>query len=317
MASRMNPGFGRTVALLLVYLLWGSTYAANEIMLETIPPLLGTSSRFLIAGVVLCAFLLPGQGWRRFRMPLTWLGSAAVAGLFTLAAARGLVTYGQQFASSGLAALIVATVPLWIVLYRALGGDRARPVVLLGVVVGFVGIALLCLPSGLDIAEFSAVGIAALLVAALCEAGGTFGTARLAMPSDPLVTVTIQMSTAGTALLVLSFVTGELHTDVVSEASAASLLAVLYLAVPGGVVPFACLVWLLRTAPMSIASTYAYVNPAIALLLGWLLLGERLPPVALAGGALVLVAVVTVIRYDSRTAGNPDDQEHHAGRATP
>src|SRR4051812_22736000 len=105
----MTYGIRVLVALVLVYILWGSTYAAIEIMLETIPPLLGTALRFLVAGLVLCAVLLPGRGWSRFRMPLAQARNAALAGLLTLAAARGLISFGQQFAGSGTAALLVAS----------------------------------------------------------------------------------------------------------------------------------------------------------------------------------------------------------------
>ncbi|HEU5473645.1 MAG TPA: EamA family transporter [Actinophytocola sp.] len=302
------------VALLMVYLLWGSTYAAIEVMLETIPPLLGTALRFVIAALVLCAFLLPGHGWRRFRVPPAQAGNAVIAGLLTLAAARGLISYGQQFVDSGLAALMVASVPVWIMLYRMIGGDRARPVAMLGIAMGFLGIALLCLPAGAGVAALPVAGVAALLVAAACEAAGMFGTSRLAMPPDPLATVTIQMAAAGVALLLMAAVTGEFNTF--GAPSLASALSVLYLAIPGGVVPFACLIWLLRNAPVSIASTYAYVNPAIALVLGWLLLDEQVRPIALLGGALVLAAVIMVIRAEHRGDHGPKAVERTGNSST-
>ncbi|WP_158073538.1 EamA family transporter [Actinophytocola xanthii] len=273
------------LALLAVYLLWGSTYTAIEIMLETVPPLLGTGVRFLLAALVLSAFLLPRGGRDRLRLPFVQLRNAALAGLLTLAAARGLVSFGQQFTASGPAALLVATVPLWIVLYRVPGPERPRPREFTGVVAGLAGLALLCLPGSTGVSALSA---AALLTAAACEAAGAFGTAALAMPEDPLTVAGVQLATSGAALVVLSAATAEFEEMAFGQVSAASALAVLYLAVPGGVVPFACLVWLLRTTSVSTASTYAFVNPVVAVLVGWLLLGEPPQPAMLAGGALVL-----------------------------
>jgi drug/metabolite transporter (DMT)-like permease len=317
-------------ALLIVYLCWGSSYAAITIMLRSIPPLTGTALRFLIASALLTLVVTARTGVRRLRLPLRHYVNAAVTGLLVLGIARALVSMAQQYISSGLTAVIVASVPLWILLLRYVSREHPPTLSMIAVAAGFVGICQVLLPSGSEGGEMSVQGLILLLIAALSEAVGAFGTSRLDLPDDPLVIALIQALTAGIGLSVAAFGMGELSTIDPMHWEAASVLALLYLAVPSGVIPLVALIWLLRNASVSVVSTYAYVNPVVALLIGGLFLHERLTPDVLRGTAFILAAVVVVENSESawprllwkkrdrkRTARIPRRQVRAAMRSKP
>jgi drug/metabolite transporter (DMT)-like permease len=287
-------------ALSIVYVIWGSTYLAIRVMVEDVPPLLGAGLRFAIAGVAMLAFLA-ARG-RSIRVAPRSLAAAALIGLLLPAGGNGLVTVAERDVPAGLAALLIASVPLWLVLMRStVGGERVHRGTLAGVAVGFVGLALLLLP-GSRPAEATAFGIVLVLVAALSWATGSFLSPRLSLPSDPFVSTGWQMVAGGGAMLIGALVTGEAADLHLADTATKSLLAFAYLVVGGSLVAFTAYAWLLQNVPISKVATYAYVNPLVAVLLGWALLSEELSVGTLAGAALIVASVATIVRRESRPA---------------
>lgn len=284
-------------ALGVVYVLWGSTYLANRLIIATVPPLLSGGLRFLVGGALLALVVLAVAGRAAFRMTRSQLGTTALTGVLLPAWGNGLVTLGQQQVASGLAALLIASVPLWIVALRAATGDRPRRSTFLGVGVGVAGLALLLLagPSGGSggVLGSASWGPWLVLLAGLGWATGTFATTRLPVPPNPFALAAVQMLVGGAVLLSVSLAIGD-RLDVARVATVA-WWAWAYMAVVVSLGAFSAYAYALATLPVSTVATYAYVNPVIAVLLGALVVGERFSALQLAGGAVVLVAVVLVI----------------------
>jgi drug/metabolite transporter (DMT)-like permease len=228
------------------------------------------------------------------------LAAAALIGLLLPAGGNGLVTVAERDVPAGLAALLIASVPLWVVILRStVGGERVNGGTLAGVAVGFAGLGLLLLP-GSRPAEATAGGILLVLVAAGSWATGSFLSPRLSLPSDPLVSTGWQMVAGGGAMLVGALVTGEAGDLHLADTATKSLLAFAYLVVGGSLVAFTAYAWLLQNVPISKVATYAYVNPLVAVLLGWALLSEELSIGTLAGAALIVASVATIVRRESK-----------------
>lgn len=286
-------------ALGAIYLIWGSTYLAIRVMVETVPALLGAGVRFVLAGVVMLAFLALRGGARRVRLDRTMLVRVAVVGTLLAAGGNGLVTVAEKDVPSALAALIVATMPLWIVVIRSLFSDRPAPATLAGVALGFAGVALLLLPGnrpdGVPLGPTLVI-----VVAAISWASGSFVSQRVTMPADPLVSTAWQMLFGGIVLTAAAVPAGELGEVDVAAFSADSLWALAFLIVIGSLVAYSAYSWLLQNAPISQVATYAYVNPMVAVLLGWLILDEQIPPMMLVASAVIVVAVATIVRNEAR-----------------
>jgi drug/metabolite transporter (DMT)-like permease len=285
------------VALGVVYVLWGSTYLANRFLITTVPPLLAGSARFTVGGALLAVVVLATAGPRAFRMTRAQLATTALSGLLLPAWGNGLVVLGQQHVASGLAALLIASVPLYIVALRAVTGDRPGGATVAGVAVGAVGLGLLVLvgPSG---GSGGTVGDAwwgpwLVLLAGLGWATGTFATTRLAVPPNPFALAAVQMLVGGAILGVAGSAIGE-RLDL-GAVSPVSWWAWVYMSVVVSLGAFSAYAYALATLPVSTVATYAYVNPVIAVLLGVTLAGERFSALQLVGGAVVLSAVVMVI----------------------
>jgi drug/metabolite transporter (DMT)-like permease len=284
-------------ALGIVYFAWGSTYVGIRYMDRTVPPLIGAGIRYLVAGIAMYAFLAVRRGTLP-RIPARELRSVALVSILLLTAGNGFVSVAERHVPAGWASLVVASVPLWLLLFRFLSGERPGRATLAGLGVGFVGVALLVVRGG----HGQGVTIPDLLIvvgAALAWAIGSFASSRLPMPADTTLGTAVEMLIGGGALAVLGPMLGE-HWSAVGSASAASLLGIAYLAVGGSIVAFTAYVWLLQNAPISQISTYAYVNPLVAVVLGALLLGERITAIAAIGGTIILVAVAVVIRAEVR-----------------
>ena len=285
------------VALAAVYIAWGSTYVGIRIMDETIPPLIGAGIRYLLAGAGMYAF----QWARRGAPPqLRWreLASVALVSVLLLVLGNGFLSYAERNVPAGLAALVVASVPLWLLVIRILTRDRPQRATLAGLSVGFLGVGLLVLRGG----EQQGVSMPELLIvlgASLAWALGSWASSRLPMPCDAATGTALEMLIGGAVLAGLGPLLGESWTAVAEHASAHSLLAVVYLALMGSVLAFTAYVWLLQNAPISQVSTYAYINPVVAVLLGALLLGEQLTTITMVGGAIILLAVALVIRAEA------------------
>lgn len=282
-------------ALSVVYVLWGSTYVANRFVLASVPPLFAVALRFLVGGALLTVVVLVVAGRVAFRMTRAQFATTALSGLLLPAWGNGLVVVAQQGVSSGLAALLIAAVPLWIVVLRLLTGDRPRAATFGGVAVGVVGLGVLVLAGP---ASGGAHGSAwwgpwVVLLASLGWATGTFATTRLPVPPNPFALAAVQMLTGGVIMLVVAAISGE-RLDF-GAVTTMSWVAWAYVTVIVSVGAFSAYAYALASLPVSTVATYAYVNPVIAVTLGVFVAGERFTVVQLIGGAIVLVAVVLVV----------------------
>ncbi|MDQ6874501.1 MAG: EamA family transporter [Actinomycetota bacterium] len=285
------------LALGTVYLVWGSTYLAIKVAIETLPSLVHAGLRFLIAGVIVVGVVAVTRP-AALRITRSQFASVAAAGVLLLLGGNGLVVLGEEGVASGLAALFVAALPLWIVVLRALFGDRPARTTVCGVAVGFAGVAVLLRPGA---GGSSDLGHGALVVgASLCWAIGSFLATRRPMPANPFVATGLEMLCGGAALLAVGLARGELSGFSIAHVSGRSWFAFAYLIVFGSLAAFTAYVWLLGSAPVSQVATYAYVNPAVAVVLGALVLGERVNLTVLAGGLIILVAVAVVVAEEGR-----------------
>jgi drug/metabolite transporter (DMT)-like permease len=296
------PGRGAVLAALgAVYLVWGSTYLAIRFAVATLPPFLMAGVRFTVAGALL-------YGWRRGvgfprPTPAQWRTAAVVGGLMLLGGNGGVV-WAEQWVESGAAPLIVASVPLWMVLMDWLrpGGRRPGPAVWLGIALGLAGVAIL-----LGVPEAGPgylEGGIVLVLASVAWAAGSLYSRSATLPA-PLLATGMQMLTGGALLLVAGVLGGELSGLDPSTFSTRSLLAVAYLIVFGSLVGYSAYVWLLRVTPPALASTYAYVNPLVAVLLGWLLAGERMSARILLASLVIVSAVALITNTGVRRVARP------------
>lgn len=302
MSSRAAPALAPAspirvaVALVTLYLVWGSTYLAIRVVVESIPPLTGSAVRFLIAGSLLyAATIRRGDAASDRPGRLEWRDAAIIGGLL-LAGGNGLLAVGEQTVPSGIAALIIATLPIWVaILGRVFFGVVLTRTIILGTVIGFAGVAVLVWPSG-GSGGLDPFGVAVVLLSPVFWATGSLFSRTAHVPRRPLVGTAMQMLAGSAVLFVLAVVTGDLFRVRAAEITATSLAALVYLIVVGSLVGYTTYVWLLRVAPISLVATYAYVNPVIAVLLGALVLAEPLEPRTLAAGAIIIVAVAVIVR---------------------
>jgi len=282
-------------ALVVVYVLWGSTYLAIRVAVEDMPPLLSASARFFTAALLMGTFLVIRSGPSVLRVRPRELRGAAVVGVLLLAGGNGGVVLGERTVPSGLAALLVAMVPLWLILLRTVTGARPRLLTWVGVLIGFVGLGVLVLPGGG--AGGGTAGILFIVGATMCWSVGSFMSQRMPMPANPFAATVWEMLAGGVALLAIGLARGELPGDF-GAASASSWVALGYLVVFGSIVAYSAYVWLLQNAPISLVSTYAYVNPVVAVFLGALILSEPVTGAIIAGGAIVVAGVALVVRAE-------------------
>ncbi|MCF6469303.1 EamA family transporter [Nonomuraea sp. MG754425] len=284
-------------ALAIVYVVWGSTYLGIMIAIETMPPMLHGAMRFVTSALLLVGFLLATKRLAPFRMSLRQFGGAALVGLLLLTGGNGMVAVAEQHISSGLAALLVAAVPLWLVLLRVVARDRPAVLTLAGVLVGFVGVAALSLNGGGE--QAGTTGIVVILLGSLSWSIGSFLSARVPMPANVWTASAVEMLAGGLGLAVAGLVTGE-RLDV-AAVSGRSWAALAYLVLVGSLVGFTAYTWLLGNAPISLVSTYAYVNPVVAVLLGVLVLDEHVTTQIVLGGVVILIGVALVVSIERRS----------------
>jgi drug/metabolite transporter (DMT)-like permease len=282
-----------------VYLIWGSTYLAIRVMVETVPSSFGAGVRFVVAGLLLLGVLAARGGLRRIRVTTPMLLRLAAVGSLLAAGGNGLVTVAEKHVPSGLAALLIASMPLWIVVYRSIARDRVGAATLAGVVVGFAGVALLLLPGNRP-AGVPLGSSLLIILAAASWAMGSFMSQRMTMPPDPLVSTGWQMLCGGLVMLVAALASGEATSVDVGAFSAKSVAALLYLVAIGSLVAYSAYTWLLQNAPIAKVATYAYVNPMVAVILGWAILGEHVPPMMLAASAVIVGSVASIVRTEGR-----------------
>src|SRR5215216_5539144 len=301
------------LALATVYLVWGSTYLAIRVMVETVPPLLGSGMRFLLAGAVLYPVLLARRGWAGVRVPARQVGASALVGCLFLAGGTGLVTAAERDVPSGLAAVLVAAMPLVVVLLRRLAGEAVPRATAVGVLVGLAGVAVLVLP-GNPAPEAGWFGLALILVADASMAVASFASGRLPVPDDTLVATALELLAAGAVLGLAGLLAGEARGLALDRLSGASLAALGYLIVAGSLIAYTAYVWLLANAPVSQATTHTHVNPVVAIALGWLVLHEPVALATLAGAALVIGSVAAVVGHESPAEPAPRPFRDGSGR---
>jgi drug/metabolite transporter (DMT)-like permease len=314
-AARRSP---ISIGMLILYLVWGSTYLGIAIAVDTIPPFVMAATRFLVAGLVLVA-LSAIRDRRSLTLPTRreWRDSAIVGALL-LGGGMGMVAFGEQTVPSGITALLIAVMPVWIaVLGRIFLRERLPRLAVVGIVVGFAGVAILIGPSAVGGAgALDALGLGAIILSPISWATGSlFASRRAVLPGRPFLATGIQMICGGLVLVALSLVSGELASFRIQAVSTASLTALLYLTVVGSLIAFTAFGWLLRVAPLPLVATYAYVNPIVAVILGALLHGEPVDPRTVLAGTVIVAAVALIVTARGRLpAPRPTTAELPPGR---
>ncbi|MFF3291191.1 EamA family transporter [Streptomyces sp. NPDC003023] len=285
-------------ALAIVYVVWGSTYLGIRIVVETMPPFISAAGRFVVAGLILGALVAWRQGPSALKVTRAQLASAATVGLLLLLGGNGLVVLAETSIPSGLAALLIAVVPAWVVVLRRVSGDRPGLGAYAGVALGLAGLAVLTLP-GLS-GDVRITGVLTVVAATVLWSVGSFSSSRIPMPANPFAASAYEMVAGGIGCGLVALGRGEHHGFALGDVSTRSWVALAYLVVFGSLIAFTAYAWLLHTAPLSLVATYAYVNPVVAVLLGALVLDERLSwPIAV-GGAVVVAGVFLIVSTERR-----------------
>jgi drug/metabolite transporter (DMT)-like permease len=276
-------------AFAAIYIIWGSTYLGILLAIETIPPFLMAGARFFLAGLILLALT-----WRSVRVvpTRTQLRNSAAIGLLLLFGGNGAVVLSEKMVPSGLAALLVSMVIVWVVLldWASPGGKKPTKAIVAGLVLGVIGLLVLVGPSLVGNGNLRLAGIVLLMFGSLSWAAGTVLARHIELPKSGTLSTAVQMLAAGVAFLLLSLIMRE-H---VGSVSTKSLLGFLYLVTFGSLVAFSAFVWLLKVSTPAKVATYAYVNPVVALFLGWAFAGEALSLRTIAASAIIIGAVALI-----------------------
>jgi len=286
------------LALLAIYIAWGSTYLSIRFALETMPPFLLAAGRFLIAGSVLCTWRFAARDSRPSRLELR---SAIFVGILLIVGGNGSVVWAQQRVASGVTSLIVAAAPLFMVVIDALrpGGQRTNLQTWIGVLIGLMGIFVLVAPNQHTGTSLDLIGVAVLLMAAFFWSLGSLYGREAQLPKSSLLATGIEMLAGGSGLLILATLTGEWGHFDLAAVSTRSWLGLLYLICVSGLIGFSAYNWLLKVAPTPLVATYAYVNPLVAVFMGYFLAGETLNARILIATAIIVgsVALINSARY--------------------
>ncbi len=296
---------GRVLAAFAaVYVIWGSTYFFIRVAIETMPPLLMVGVRYVVAGSVLLAITSRLPGREQDRIGRRQWRAAAITGALLLLGGNGGVAYGEQFIPTGMTALVVATVPVWIAVFGALFlRGRLHGLAVVGLGLGLLGTVVLVAPrtgGGGDLGH-----MLLLLCSPLTWAIGSLYATRGALPRRPLVATGMEMLCGGVLLCLAGLAIGEAGAVHLERISMASWLSMLYLIVFGSLLAFTCYIWLLTQVPTTAVATYAYVNPLVAVLLGWAFLGEPVTAQTLVAAALIIAAVAVILSRSPTTPAPP------------
>lgn len=286
------------LAMFCVYLFWGGTYLGMKIAIESMPPFLMAGVRFLLAGVLL--YIVSRTSGAK-RPPLReWVGTAPI-GILLLVGGNGGIAWAEQHVPSSLAALLVATMPFWISLFNWLiwKGKRPNRYVVLGLIMGFAGIVWMVMASKQSTESGTVSNLIGPLVCLLAAISWSFGSTWsrfVSKPSSPMMYTAVQMLTGGTVLSLIALFSGDFQRFEWSSMTMRTWFAFGYLVLFGSFVAYNAYVWLLQNADLAMVSTYTYVNPVVAMLLGWAIGGEILHPAMLGAAAVILCAVVLITR---------------------
>ena len=306
MSAQSSQGISKSqltwLSLWTVYLIWGSTYFAIAYVIESMPPLLAMGIRFLIAGLLLALIISLRQGTSELKIPRAELKSSLLMGFLLLGFGIGTVSIAQAYVPSGIVALIIAALPLWIAIFRTISGEQLVKLSWLGLVIGFAGVALLLKPGSItpvsDI-ENSKLFLFMLLVLLgnIGWALGTFLAPRFPLPKNTLVFTAYEMLAGGVSLTLAGFIKGESISDFL-DATSWSWVWFFYLVFFGSIVAYTAYLWLVANAPVSLTATYAYVNPIIAVALGAIFLDELITSAYAIGGLIILIGVILVVSVE-------------------
>jgi len=289
--------------MIVLYLVWGSTYLGMKVAIGTIPPFVMGCFRFIPAGILLSGVVLVRGRSTIARPSLAQVRDSAIVGGFLLIGGTGLVAWGEQTIPSGVAALLIGLMPMWLAIFgRVAYGERVHPLVAAGIAIGVLGIAILAWPVG-GVGTLDPAGLLALVIAPVLWAAGTLYAARRAvLPRPALFATGIEMIAGGIGFGILALVTGETTGFELAAVSATSWFGIVYLIVVGSLIGFTTFAWLLTVAPLPRISTYAYVNPVVAVVLGWLIIGEPLTGRTVVAAVVITVAVVLIVTARGRAA---------------
>jgi len=288
-----------------IYTIWGSTYLAIRYAVQTMPPFLMATARFIVSGIILYAY----SRWRGTPPPSRrqWR-NATIAGAFLLVGGNGAVVWAEQYVPSGLTALLVSVLPFWLVIIDWVrpNGVRPRPAVVIGIILGLVGIYVLVNPAASSgQTAVRPLGAIVLILGSLSWALGSFFSRDADLPASGIMRTGVEMIAGGFLLFVLSVASGELRGFDVHRVSHASVAGLLYLITFGALLGFTSFIWLLDKVTPAKVGTYAYVNPVVAVLLGWLIAGESLSARTVVAAAIVIgaVALITTTRSAVSSGG--------------
>jgi drug/metabolite transporter (DMT)-like permease len=292
-------------AILILYVVWGSTYLGIRIAVESIPPFTMASTRFLVAGVVMLAAVAIVRRRAMVRPTTRELRDSFIIGALLMGGGMGAVAWGEQFVPSGIAALLIAMMPAWVAIFsRTFFGERLPLAATLGIIVGIAGVAILVGPSLVSGGELHPAGIVALLISPISwAAGSVFATHGARLPKDPFLTTSLQMLTGAIVLGAAALVTGEYAIVRLDTVTPESLAALVYLTLIGSLLAFTAYAWVLRHAPLPLIATYAFVNPVVAVILGAAILDEAVTPLQIVAATVIVVGVALIILSRSRMAG--------------
>ena len=280
------------VAFALVYTIWGSSYLGIHFAIQTLPPFLMTSMRFLLSGAALIGWArVRGAPWPTLRQ---WRYSAIIGAMLFLVNNAGIVWAESHGIPTGVAAVLIATLPMWMVVLTWLkpGGTYPGHLVIAGMVIGFVGIILLARPE--QGSSLNPLGVASLLIAAFAWAYGSLYAKTAPLPKSQTLSTGAQLFCGGALQFVLSILTGELPQFHPAQVSTLSWLSMIYLAIVSSIIAYSAFVWLMKVSTPARVSTYAYVNPVIAVLLGWQLAGEQITAQTMIATAIIIVGVILI-----------------------
>ncbi len=291
------------IGLGIMYVAWGTTYIGIAFTIETMPPLLSMSFRFVAASLALFVFIGLRNGWDSLRLTRKELSSSIFLGILMLGTGLGTMALAEKVVPIGVASLIVAAMPIWTALFRTLDNDRPKLTSLIGIVGGLIGIGIIMLP-GHTIArpdsggQYVTLWMFIILFGNLCWSLGSFIAPRMETPSNPLVLSTYEMAGAAGALFIAGMINQESISDF-ADASARSWGGWIYLVTVGSLIGYTVYTWLLENAPITLVSTYAYVNPVVAVALGIVIFSETLTTNILIGGFIVIVSVAIVVAVEA------------------
>ena len=292
-----------------MYIAWGTTYIGIAFTIETMPPLMSMSFRFVAASAALFVFIALRNGVAALKLNRKQFSSAMFLGVLMLGTGLGTMALAEEVVPIGVASLIVAAMPIWTALFRTIDKDRPRLLSLVGIAAGLIGIAIIMLP-GQTQARPGAVGASVtfwmfvILFGNLCWSLGSFITPRMETPSNPLVLSTYEMAGAAVALFIAGLIKHEQITDF-ADASARSWGGWVYLVTVGSLIGYTVYTWLLENTPITLVSTFAYVNPIVAVALGIVIFNEDVTANILIGGVIVIASVAIVVAVESVKKQNP------------